>query len=188
VDRDRRFQVSVLAVLLGLFGLLYFAGYLIYERSSRATEGTHRMQCAAHLRQIGQAALLYANAQRDGRYPQATADLFSAAELDPAALLCSHEEDRLPRSTRPQQIAWAVANSSYTYAGASLTDRRPAGYVIAFERPGLHAADSTSSGLIIPAGGNVLINDGTVEYVGDDVLRALAVAHARGERPLRLPK
>jgi prepilin-type processing-associated H-X9-DG protein len=188
-DRPTRQLVRRIAkVVVGVALLVGFVSVLLPSQG-KPREQAQRVKCASNLRQIGQLLILYAR-DNGGVLP---GTIYDTAGADSAgyAYACANRLDGYPyQASVRDQMAWAARRETYLYAAASqrVADLPPDA-VLVFEAVGMHPADRLRfSGEPLPAGGNVLWVDGSAEFVSDDVLRALAAAHARGERPLRLPK
>jgi prepilin-type processing-associated H-X9-DG protein len=109
---------------------------------SRARELSKRTVCAANMRGIGQALLIYA--QDDGMFPEKGADwqarLVNAGIVMPTQFLC-------PSDTR-------VSGSLFYYVPGYGDDSDPA-QIILYEDPTIHGGE----------GGNILYQDGHVAFV-----------------------
>lgn len=124
---------------------------------------------AAHLRQIGQAMVGYANDNR-GKYPPDLAAVMLTQGLghDTFASPRAASALALPRGELSllEQVAWVDASRDYVYLGAGKTTGTPAGDWLAYENP-----DRVLGGRL-----NVLYGDGRVA----DVARADVIARFGG--------
>lgn len=99
----------------------------------------HRVRCAANLRQIGMAALGYANAH-GGRFPDDLRTLLVQGDVTAGAFVCPSDGKRpAPGATADEQVAnFTHAHCSYTYVGRGLTDAAGGDVPVAYERPSNH--------------------------------------------------
>lgn len=128
----------------------------IYTYGGRSREAANRVKCGSHLRQIGQAMLMYAN-DNGGRYPDSFEHILLTQDITGEVFCCpSTGVDRAPGETPEQQAAnLHKGHCSYVYHARGLKSDTPATRPIACEL--LYNHDG--------AGMNILFGDGHVEFV-----------------------
>ena len=181
--------LGIVGVILGIFGLrktrdpsvggkgLAIAGISIGGASvllflcafsvllpalSRAREQANRIRCASNLRQIGMAAMMYAN-ENKGQYPPDFQTLLRTQDLTSDVFVCpstTHTRAQGADAKQQAQNLTAGPHLSYIYAGRDLTARSPLNAIVAYE-----VGDNHDRGRGPNAGANVLFIDGRVEYV-----------------------
>jgi prepilin-type processing-associated H-X9-DG protein len=122
---------------------------------SRAREQANRIKSAANLRQIGMAAMLYANAHK-GKLPDELSQTLEF-DLSPQVFVNPRTSTSLPGGLEGEAVKrWVNESSDYVYAGKGMkltTVRDAADTVLAFEKP-----EGLSDGL------NFLYVDGHVDF------------------------
>ena len=120
-------------------------------------EQRKRVQSAAHLRQIGLAALLYANGLKSRALPPDLGTLLKEQGLRPDVLLNPRMGTAVPltvkNAPKAEQARWVNEHSDYLWLGAGLTSSDNASTIVAAEK-----ADGLSVGV------NILYLDGHVEF------------------------
>ncbi len=121
-------------------------------------EQRKRVQSAAHLRQIGLAALMYANGLGLQKpLPPDWGTLVKQQYMPVDALVNPRLGTVVPsdvkKAPKAEQAQWANEHSDYLWFGAGLTSRGNASTIIAAEKP-----DGLSVGI------NILFEDGHVEF------------------------
>jgi hypothetical protein len=167
-------------VLLALVLLVAF----LTPTLGRARESANRVKCASCLRQIGQAAFIYAN-EHGGRLPPDLPTLLETEDITAEVLVCpsSRKVDKATGATTQQVVASLLASDhlSYAWAGAGLTTNAPADVVLAFDLERHVPRDNATT-----TGVNVLLNDGTVTFVDEATGKAIWARFVSGVRPIRL--
>jgi len=124
---------------------------------NRARETANRVRCASQMRQIGQALLLYANANQ-GQYPPKLEDLILNENMVSGTFVCPSSNDTPAPGTTPQAQASALStggHESYIYI-PNLNSAVSADTVVLYEP----LTDHNNAGM------NVLFGDGHVEFLG----------------------
>ena len=167
-------------------GLLLFvlAVTLIVPSLGRAREAANRIKCASCLRQIGQAALLYAN-DHGGVLPSDLIAMYRTQDITPEVFTCpSSDVWKAEGATQEKVVASMFAGDhlSYAWTGAGLTTAAPADVIVAFDLE-LHVPmDGVST-----TGMNVLFAAGSVVFVNEAESKAVRAQFFAGVRPIRLP-
>jgi prepilin-type processing-associated H-X9-DG protein len=122
---------------------------------NRARETANRVKCASEMRQVGQAILLYANAN-NGQYPPDLGTLITTQGLSPTSLVCPSSNDT--PSPGPDAATQAAnlntgGHCSFIYIGKGLTQSADPATPVLYEPLTDHAN-----------GTNVLFVDGHVEF------------------------
>jgi prepilin-type processing-associated H-X9-DG protein len=165
---------ATVLLLLGL--ILGLLGVMAMPLQMRGHDGSPRVACASHMRQIGTAILLYANANQ-GRYPDRLERLLFAPGLPAKMLVCPVAGDDCARGPTTQAVADALTSGghlSYVYVGAGLTKGCDQDTVALYEPPANHRG----------MGMNVLFADGHVAILRAAEAREIADRIAAGERPV----
>jgi prepilin-type processing-associated H-X9-DG protein len=159
------------AFALGILGLVCASGLalgmVLLPRVTVCGESADRVKCASNLRQIGQALLIYANANSNVLPPDLPT-LFRSSELTAEVMVCPISRDHPARGAHADVAAEMTGppNCSYKYRGSGLINPISSGYVVAYEPPSNHSGD----------GANALFGDGHVEFLTPKALQgALAV-------------
>jgi prepilin-type processing-associated H-X9-DG protein len=162
-------------------GLLIFAGvaallvglYLHHVRYWMYRDG-----CAANLRQIAQAMLLYSDAH-GGEYPDSLQTLMTTSDVQSIVFVCPMTSDTAAEGKSSQAVARqlvAGGHLSYVYVGRGLIDKTAgANTVVAYE-----AISNHGDGI------NVLFGDGHVEFIDAAMGAAIAAQAAAGSLPILL--
>ncbi len=163
-----------LGVMIFLLATLFMPGWGGY-----ATEGAYRVQCGSHLRQIGQAIMLYA-IDHQGRYPNTFGELLEE-DVTSFAFVCSSSKDT-PAAAGPTTQATAAnlhagGHLSYIYLGKGITGVPPAKMVISYEP----LANHNNKGM------NVLFGDGQVAFIPRKDAVTLLAELQLGHNPSHTP-
>lgn len=133
---------------------------------NKARETANRVKCAANMKQIGLAMMLYSN-ENKGNYPPDLGTLFLTEDVAPNVFVCPTSKDNLavppsPAPGTPDYEKWrndvaAVINrdSDYVYLGKGKNATAGADVIVLHEKPNAH------NGL----GMNLLFGDGHVEFM-----------------------
>ena len=136
-----------------------------------------RVQCANNLRQLGLAAIMYAN-QNHGHMPDDLKSLFDSEELNGDVLFCPSSSVPRPALATTQEADRAIAANevSYVYLGKGLTLNSPDDTVLLYEPLSNHGN-----------GINVVFVDAHNEWLEDEEAKQLLARIAAGEHPVRYP-
>jgi hypothetical protein len=149
----------------------------------RPRETANRVKCASNLRQIGQAAILYAN-ENGGHLPPDLPTLLDTQDVPAEIFICASSNVEKATGPTTQQVTKSLLagdHTSYAWAGAGLTTAAPADAILAFDLE-LHVPKDGATN----AGINVLLNDGTVTFVNEPTAKAIRAHFVAGVRPIRL--
>jgi prepilin-type processing-associated H-X9-DG protein len=167
-------------------GLLLFALVvaLLMPSMGRARETANRSKCASCLRQIGQAASIYAN-EHAGMLPPDLISLYQHTDITQEVFTCSSSAiAKADGPTRAQIVTSMLSGNhlSYAWTGGGLTSTAPLDVIIAFDLE-LHVPrdNATTTGM------NVLFADGHVTFVDETAAKAVWAQFVAGVRPIRLP-
>jgi RNA polymerase sigma factor (sigma-70 family) len=136
--------------------------------ADRATITRNRVRCAANLKAIGNALLLYANDNR-GSYPPDLGTLITTEDITVDSFVCPNSDTVIPANRRDTRAmsAWVNADGDYGYIPGFNSSAGPE-MVIVFERDTNEFGD----------GMNMLFGDGHVSFA------PLAEAKAQIERSI----
>ena len=180
----RKVLIIVLACLLGIgLFLCVCLSSILLPSLNRAREQAQRVKCASNLRQIGQAAQLFAN-DHNGNFPDTAEQLLTHADLTSEVFVCPSSND----NPAPGADSKAQANNlskgghlSYVYVGKGLSVLSGPGAtgkaVLAYEPPSNHAG----------GGINVLFSDGHVEFVPAAQANRIIADLQAGKNPTSVP-
>ena len=148
--------IGLLGIAMGL-APLSLAGFSLLERP-RSRPTANRAKCASNLRQIGQAAYLYAN-ENGGRLPDDFATMIMTEDIVSACFVCPSTNDTpaIPAATTQATAVnlQAPGHCSYIYLGKDwMQDELTADVVLAYEP----LSDHQNNGM------NVLYGDGHVDF------------------------
>jgi hypothetical protein len=180
----RRTWQSVVVRTLACLGVLVLLALALIPSMGRARETARRVMCASNLRQIGQAAMLYAN-DHGGQLPPDLVTLYLASDITPEVFTCpSSDIDKAPGATTQQIAASMLAGDhlSYAWAGRGMTSSSPGRAVIAFDLE-RHVPKEGARG----TGINVLFNDFSVSFVDEPTAKSIRAQFVAGVRPIFLP-
>ena len=165
-----------------LLALVLLAVFLM-PSLGRARESANRVKCASNLRQIGQAAFLYAN-DHGGHLPPDLPTILETEDITAEVLICpSSDLNKATGATTQQVVASLLAGNhlSYAWTGAGLTTAAPKDVILAFDLERHVPKDSATT-----TGINVLLYDGSVTFVNEATARAIWAQFVSGVRPIRL--
>jgi hypothetical protein len=149
----------------------------------RARESANRVKCQSNLRQIGQAASIYAS-EHGGQLPPDLVTLLQTQDVTAEIFTCaSSRVNKAIGATTQQVVASLLAGDhlSYAWTGAGLTTAAPADVILAFDLERHVPRDNATT-----TGMNVLTNDGSVTFVNEATANAIWAQFVAGVRPIRL--
>ena len=172
--------------IVGLVALAVIAS-VSFPFGSTRRELAKRIMCASNLRRIGQAVLLYANANQ-GQLPPSLPELLWDGTVTPGTLVCQSSdltESKAP--TTQQQVDEILAGDHLSYVWAAeglktINDLQP-DVVVAFDFERHRPRDSVKT-----TGMNVLTGDGIAIFVDESDAKAIRAQYFAGVRPVRVPK
>lgn len=144
---------------------------------NRARETANRVKCAANLKSIGQAMLLYANENR-GKYPATLGELIIKEDITPEVFVCPSGNNSVPpevRGGKPEEMAaWTNENADYIYMVPGKQVGALTGQdIVVYEKPGNHEG----------IGINLLYGDGHVEWRPiDEAMRQIELQTPAGAK------
>ncbi|HWE96220.1 MAG TPA: hypothetical protein VG269_19810 [Tepidisphaeraceae bacterium] len=148
--RLSRWAIVIVAAIIVLLTLW------LWPALNRGRYSANRVKCAANLRAIGLACIMYANADPQGRFPDTFEHLMAAQDFTPEVFCCPASDDHPSRDAA--QLS-AGGHLSYIYVGNGLTKKLgnegSSSLVIAFEALKNHQ----NSGM------DVVFADGRVEWL-----------------------
>jgi hypothetical protein len=147
------------------FGVVALLIWLLWTSMVNPRRISPSQICSSKLRWIWQSMQLYA-ADHGGRYPDRLADLILSLDLPAATLVCPSSGDTPAAGSTNQAVVAdlsAGGHLSYIYLGTGLGPDVPADAVLVFEPLSNHDG----------AGMNVLLGDGTVEWLDGKQARDL---------------
>jgi hypothetical protein len=181
--RRRKPWRKVIVWSAAALGALVLLALFLMPTFGRMREPAKRICCASNLRQIGQAALLYAN-ENGGHLPPDLPTLFATQDIIPELLVCpSSDVNKATGATTRQVTSSLLAGDhiSYAWTGAGLTINTPADVILAFDLE-RHVPKDTAT----TTGINVLLADGSATFVNDATAKAIWAHFVSGVRPIRL--
>jgi hypothetical protein len=168
---------------VGVLLALVLLALVLMPSLGRARESANRVKCASNLRQIGQAAFLYAS-DHGGQLPPDLPTLFQPDYFTPEVFVCpSSNVEKATGATTQQVVASLLAGNhlSYAWTGGGLKTTAPPDVILAFDLERHVPKDSeTTTGI------NVLLNDGSVTFVNEATAKAIWAQFVSGVRPIRL--
>ncbi|MDB5301577.1 MAG: hypothetical protein JWO87_3240 [Phycisphaerales bacterium] len=164
-------------------GIILLLNLALLPALDRRRYSPNRVKCAANLRAIGFACIMYANADRQGRYPDTFETLMVTEGITPEVFCCPTSDDQPAKSA--DQLS-AGGHLSYIYVGSGLTKKLAgeghsgfegdSSFVIAFEPLKNHRDN----------GMNVVFADGQVRWLGAEQGKKLqAVAESAPGKLIR---
>ena len=146
---------------------------------NRAREQANRVKCAANMRQLGVAMMMYANTYNN-HFPEKLEEVLQAGPTLPATAFICPDDDKTPPSTSSLQTEQSEIASgkhcSYIYTGGDLTASASPDTVLLYEPLTNHLKE----------GGNVLFADGHVEWFKAKEIQNISAQHAAGNGPIKL--
>jgi prepilin-type processing-associated H-X9-DG protein len=171
----RRF-VEVAFSALGFIVFLGIVATMFLPARNHEPNTSPRLQSASHLRQIGQAILLYSN-DHQGEYPDSFQTILLNEDITSAVFVSPTRSETPANGPTTQAIADRLAaggHLSYVYLGRQLaaSSATPA-TIVAYEIP--------------IDGGNVLFGDGHVEFEDAAYMSKVISRAAIGQFPVTMP-
>ena len=137
---------------------------------NRARETANRVKCAANLKAIGNALLLYANENR-GMYPPDFQTLISTQDITFDSFVCPSSNDQ--RASQMSELS-TRGHLSYVYV-PGMNTRASAEHVIVYEHIEDHNQD----------GANFLFGDGHVDWLSKPQAQSFIAQLQNGQNPPR---
>ncbi|HEY2589315.1 MAG TPA: DUF4190 domain-containing protein [Tepidisphaeraceae bacterium] len=183
--------MAIAGLITGGFGLLISLLFVVpfmmgatgtfLPAFANAREAANRVKCAANMRQLGTALVMYAN-NNNGAFPNKLEDVLTAdPTLDRNVFVCPDDDKAPPSATNAQTAAHEIAsgkNCSYLYVGEGVTTSASADTVLLYEPLGLHKKHNP--------GMNVLFADGHVEFVKEADAKPILDQQAAGTKPIKV--
>ena len=181
-DRRRHTWIVIPIALLELVSL--FSIVLALEPLVRPRDGSTRLECNVHMREILLAALMYAN-EHNGQFPPSLDVLLATEDITPDIFVCpSSNLTSAPGATAADQAASMRADPahylSYIYLGRGLTNDASTPLQIILYEP---LTDHGGAGI------NVAYSDGSVTWMNrKQAIAAISAAvSAAASRPTTVP-
>jgi prepilin-type processing-associated H-X9-DG protein len=175
-------------------GGVALAIFLVLPTMCGAREPANRVKCASNMKQIGLAAIMYAN-DHGGRFPDDLDAILTSEDLAPVVMTCPTTADTPATGDTPRAMLedfHKPGHVSYVYVGKGLTVKSPSDAVVLYEPLSNHTNDGMkvwSERLADRSGDgmNVLFADGHVEWLGNEEGRSILSQAEAGVRPIRFP-
>jgi prepilin-type processing-associated H-X9-DG protein len=120
---------------------------------SKAREQASRVKSSSNLRQIGLAAMIYAN-ENNGKFPPDFSTMIAKEDLMPQVFVNpSSANSAVPPADKAQWPAWVEEHSDYVWLGKGKTTAAGPDSILAYEK-----MDGAGEGI------NILFGDGHVEF------------------------
>src|SRR5579871_836670 len=133
----KRSSISVVGVVLTLlcFGVLlvFLDGPVFYRNPEQGA----RVRCASNLKQIGLAAIMWANDHNE-KFPDDLDTIANDEDLAPSVFVCPSSNATVPQGPTTQAMIADMhqpGHLSYVYIGKGLTTKADADVVILYELP-----------------------------------------------------
>lgn len=167
----------------GAIFILFLLFILFMPSTGRARETAQRVKCASNLRQIGQAAFLYAN-DHSGQLPPDLATILETQDIASYVFTCPSSRIEEAKGATTQQVVAsfrAGKHNSYAWLGRGLTANQPTDVVLAFDLEKHVPRDAEKT-----TGINVLHGDFSVSFESEATAKAIYAQFVAGVRPIRL--
>jgi prepilin-type processing-associated H-X9-DG protein len=161
----------MLTIVVATLGL---TASVLHTVADSTRDHLDRSDCAARLREIGLAAIMYAD-QHGEHFPDSFKPLLSEEDLWHYSFFCPRVPTPTVATTQQAELV-VTTQSSYTYLGKGLTKDASADTVLAYEPLTDHGD-----------GINVLFTDAHVEWLDAIDANALLGRVRAGEWPLHYP-
>jgi prepilin-type processing-associated H-X9-DG protein len=174
--KRRRFWPGIVIVTI-FVAILVFLLPAVMPQLNPPHVNTTRNACANNLRQLGLAAIMYANTH-NMKMPDELQTLFDSEELATGVLVCpaSNLPSLIGATTQAADASIKSKQVSYVYLGKGLTLNAPADTVLMYEPIGDHGD-----------GMNVLFVDAHVEWLDLTEAKKLIARIGSGQNPVRYP-
>ena len=165
IKKDEQLRGRGMAIgglVTGIIGTVVIVPLLIsilLPSLGRARETANRVKCASNMRQIGLAAVLYANDAEGGAFPPDLETLLATQDVTSAVMVCP-SSDETPST---DGLLDAGDTLSYVWVGDGIDYTAGSDVPLLFEPVGNHGGD----------GGNVLFADGHVSFELPATIKAL---------------
>ena len=190
--KPKKWRPTVIEILV-VIGVIALLISVVLPGMCRSREGANRVKCASNMKQIGLAAMMWAQ-DHGGRFPDDLDTIVTRYDLPAAVFNCPSSPDS------PAQGATAglmmedlhkPGHLSYVYVGKGLTTASPVDAVVMYELPRNHNGGDmgVTSGFgdkPMSDGMNVLFVDGHVEWIAPEEAEALLKRVKEGESPVRV--
>jgi len=190
--KPKRSGLTVIEILV-VFGLIALLIGVLLPSLCRSRESSNRVKCASNMKQIGLAAIIWAQGH-GGKFPDDLDSLVDGADLAPAVFNCPTSADSPAEGATKELLLedfHKPGHLSYVYVGKGLTTDSPADAVVMYELPKNHnggdmSVTSEFKDKPMSDGMNVLFADGHVEWISPQDAEALLKRVKDGESPVRL--
>ncbi len=171
--------LAIAGLTLGCVGFFFsfLSVSILLPSLNRARETANRVKCASHMRQIGQALLLYSNDAR-GPYPESLPVVLATQDVASDIFCCPSSNETPATGGTPQAQANNLTvgpHLSYVYVGKGVNNSAGADTVVLYEPLTNHDRD----------GMNVLFGDGHVEFIVKQRAEKMIAELKAGHNPPR---
>jgi len=184
---------GTLVSILVVFGIIALLISVVLPNMCRSREGANRVKCASNMKQIGLAAIMWAQ-DHGGKFPDDLDTLARQSDLFPAVFNCPTSADTPAGNSTKDLFVEDLhkpGHLSYVYVGKGLTTESPPDTVVLYENLQNHnggdmSVTSEFKPRPITDGMNVLFADGHVEWVFSTDIDAILKQVKDGVSPVRL--
>jgi len=188
--KRRRFPILMILVVVGVVFLLIS---IMLSSMCGSRELSRRVRCASNMKQIGLAAIMWAN-DHGGKFPDDLDTLIAHEDLPSAIFNCPSSSATPAQGPTTQAVLddfHQEGRLSYVYIGKGLTTQSPADAVVMYELPDNHKYDDMSITSELSSGKkaigmNVLFADGHTEWMPGAEAEPLRKKIANGVFPVLL--
>jgi prepilin-type processing-associated H-X9-DG protein len=190
--KPKRRRFPILTILVAVGGVFLLASIMLSSRCG-SRELANRVQCASNMKQIGLAAIMWAN-DHGGKFPDDLDTLLAHEDLPSVMFNCPSSSATPAQGPTTQAVLddfHQTGHLSYIYIGKGLTTQSPADAVVLYELPDNHKDDDMSITSELSSekkaiGMNVLFSDGHTEWMTGAEAEALRKKIAAGVFPVLL--
>jgi len=180
-------------MILVVVGVVFLLISIMLSSMCGSRELSRRVRCASNMKQIGLAAIMWAN-DHGGKFPDDLDTLIAHEDLPSAIFNCPSSSATPAQGPTTQAVLddfHQEGRLSYVYIGKGLTTQSPADAVVMYELPDNHKDDDMSITSELSSGKkvhgmNVLYADGHTEWISGLEFEALRKKVASGVFPVRL--